>query len=634
MKNIQRLIVLLILSMLSSCNNFLDVVPDNIATIDNAFTDKTQAEKYLFTCYSFMPILDHPQGNPAIYSGDEFWIFWPIPAGYSASLDPYNIARGFQNRANPLLNFWDGGGVAKPLWQGIRSCNIFLENIDKVSDLDSYMKKRWIAEVKFLKAYYHWYLLRMYGPIPIIDKNLPISASSDEVRVKRQPIDEVVKYIVDLIDSAVGDTLDIGLPIKIDNLATELGRITQPIALSIKAQVLTTAASPLFNGNTDYTNFNNIDGKPLFNTTYDAVKWEIAAAACKAAIESCEQAGITLYEFKNNIQVVPNRTKIEMSIRNAVCEKWNKELIWGYVGNGSSATYMQQWACPNLDPNIISLSVFAHLAPPLKMAELFYTENGVPINEDKTWDYANRFNLRTTTVADSALIENYQTVGLHFNREPRFYADMAFDGSKWFMQNATWDFKCKSGQNAGKKQSVLYSVTGYYAKKLVNWNTVLTTGGGVNFETYPWPVMRLGDLYLLYAESSNEAGDNATSLTYLNKIRERAGLKSVESSWAAYSSNPVKYTTKDGLRAIVQQERLIEMAFEGSRFWDLKRWKKAATELNNPILGWDIIQSDYANYNRKVLLFNQQFTAPRDYFWPISEYDLTVNSNLVQNPDW
>ena len=231
MKNIQRLIVLLILSMLSSCNNFLDVVPDNIATIDNAFTDKTQAEKYLFTCYSFMPILDHPQGNPAIYSGDEFWIFWPIPAGYSASLDPYNIARGFQNRANPLLNFWDGGGVAKPLWQGIRSCNIFLENIDKVSDLDSYMKKRWIAEVKFLKAYYHWYLLRMYGPIPIIDKNLPISASSDEVRVKRQPIDEVVKYIVDLIDSAVGDTLDIGLPIKIDNLATELGRITQPIAL-------------------------------------------------------------------------------------------------------------------------------------------------------------------------------------------------------------------------------------------------------------------------------------------------------------------------------------------------------------------------------------------------------------------
>ena len=323
-----------------------------------------------------------------------------------------------------------------------------------------------------------------------------------------------------------------------------------------------------------------------------------------------------------------------MSIRNAVCEKWNTELIWGYTGGGSPSTSIQLNACPNLDPAIISLSVRSHLAPPLKMAELCYTENGVPINEDKTWDYAKRLNLRITTATDSALIMNYQTVGLHFNREPRFYADMAFDGSKWFMQNATWDFKSKNGQNAGKKQSVLYSVTGYYAKKLVNWNLVLTAGGGVNVEAYPWPIMRLGDLYLLYAEASNEAGDAATSLMYLNKIRARAGLKTVESSWTAYSSNPVKYTTKDGLRDIVQQERLIEMVFEGSRFWDLKRWKKAATELNKPIFGWDVIQSDYASYNRKVLLFSQQFTAPRDYFWPISDNARSINSNLVQNPGW
>src|SRR3546814_11817017 len=69
------------------------------------------------------------------------------------------------------------------------------------------------------------------------------------------------------------------------------------------------------------------------------------------------------------------------------------------------------------------------------MAELLYTENGVPISEDKTWDYADRYNLRIATSDDEALQTGYQTVGLHFNREPRFYADMAFDGSKWFMQN-------------------------------------------------------------------------------------------------------------------------------------------------------------------------------------------------------
>src|SRR3546814_3486871 len=83
--------------------------------------------------------------------------------------------------------------------------------------------------------------------------------------------------------------------------------------------------------------------------------------------------------------------------------------------------------------------------------------------------------------------------GLHFNREPRFYADMAFDGSKWFMQTGTYNIQSKSEQHTGKKQSRLYSITGYYTKKLVNWNLVATQTS-VNIEAYPWPIIRLGEL--------------------------------------------------------------------------------------------------------------------------------------------
>jgi hypothetical protein len=640
MKNIRILFIVILLGFFSSCDDYLNVVPDNVATIDNAFTDKTQAEKYLFTCYSYLPLIDHPEANPAFFGGDEFWIFWPIAAGYYNSLASYNIARGLQNRANPHMNYWDGGGLARPLWQGIRSCNIFLENIDKVNDLDDYLKSRWVAEVKFLKAFYHWYLLKAYGPIPIIDENLPISASSEQVKVERRPVDEVVDYIVELIDDATGDDSSIGLPVRIDNQTTELGRITRPVALSVKAKILVTAASPLFNGNTDYSNFNNKDGTPLFNTTYSEEKWEKAVLACEEAIAACEQADIKLYEFNPNIQNVTDDIQLEMSIRNAVCEEWNSELIWGFTGasgygGGNPSRLLQQYAIPNLDPNIISLSARAHLAPTYKMAELFYTRNGVPIDEDTTWDYENRLNLRTTSVADSSyLIDNYQTVGLHFDREPRFYADIAFDGSMWFMANNTWEFKSKSGQNAGKKQAVLYSITGYYAKKLVNWNAVFTTGGGLSIQSYAWPVMRLADLYLLYAEALNETGNMAIALEYLNKVRERAGLETVEDSWSAYSIYPSKYSEKNGLREIIQQERLIELAFEGHRFWDLRRWKRAASELNSPVYGWDVVQEDFANYNRRVLLFNQQFNAPRDYFWPLADNALIVNPNLVQNPGW
>lgn len=631
MKKYKLLLIIIIFSLFCSCGKYLDIVPDNIATIENAFTSRAQAEKYLFTCYSFLPREDDPEGNPGFHSGDEFWSYWPLDELSVFTLEPYNIARGLQNKVNPNLNFWDGGSRSPNLWQGIRACNIFLENVEKVLDLEPYMKTRWIAEAKFLKAYYHWYLFRMYGPIPIVDKNLPISATTSEVRVKRQPVDSVVNYIANLIDSAAIGDANTGLPNVITNQGTELGRITKPIALSIKARLLVTAASPLFNGNQDFSNYFNIDGKPLFNAMYDASKWQRAAIACKTALEACSLAKIKLYQFNAGLYAVDKATQIEMSIRNAVCEKWNNELIWGNTpGTGT----LQNRVCTNFDPNNINNGVTAQTAPSFKMAELFYTNNGVPIDEDKTWDYANRFNLRIATNKDSSLQNGYTTVGLHFDREPRFYADMGFDGAKLFMGNGTWDLQTKRGQISGMRQSIYYSITGYLAKKLINWKLIMSQVTGANIEPYPWPIVRLGDLYLLYAEALNESDNSSEALTYLNQIRDRAGLKSIESSWTTYSTNPTKYTTKEGLRTIIHQERLIEMAFETSRFWDLRRWKKAATTLNAPIVGWNVTENENISYYRKVQLFNQHFVSPRDYFWPIKDYDITVNPDLVQNLGW
>src|SRR5690606_8392302 len=95
---------------------------------------------------------------------------------------------------------------------------------------------------------------------------------------------------------------------------------------------------------------------------------------------------------------------------------------------------------------------------------------------------------------------------------------------------------------------------------------------------YPWPVMRLADLYLFYAEALNEYHDTPVADTYhyLNLVRERAGLKTVEESWTQHSVNPEKYQHQQGLRQIIRQERTIELALEGHRFWDLLRWKEAA----------------------------------------------------------
>src|SRR5690606_78882 len=121
---------------------------------------------------------------------------------------------------------------------------------------------------------------------------------------------------------------------------------------------------------------------------------------------------------------------------------------------------------------------------------------------------------------------------------------------------------------------------------------------------YPWVMLRLGDLYLLYAEALNELnGPSKDVYNYLDLIRERASINGVVESWLTSSRNPNKPSTKEGLRAIIQRERAIEMVFEGERFWDIRRWKTAPDELNNNITGWDVNQETLEGFYRERILF-------------------------------
>ncbi|MGM9474847.1 RagB/SusD family nutrient uptake outer membrane protein [Pedobacter sp. GSP4] len=633
-----NLIIIGLLITFTSCKKYIDVVPDQLPTIQDAFANRTQAEKYLFTCYSYLPREGSITQNPAMLGGDELWLYNDIN---QLALNSWQIARGNQNVTSPQLNFWDGTNQAQALFRGIRDCNIFLENIDLVLDMTSFERNKWKAEVKFLKAYFHFYLLRMYGPIPLIKENLPVSATPEQVRVYRQPVDACVDYIVGLLDEAAPN-----LPEILSTPITDLGRITRPIDLAIKARVLLMAASPLFNGNPDYTALRNNDGTQLFNPTVDPKKWERALLACKEAITMAHTQNVSLYTFTPNLTTgltLSSETARLLSIGGAVSERWNREIIWG-ASNSLGGT-IQSASQPRFDPTQVQNGgLGSYLAPTLKLAELFYTKNGIPINEDNSFDFTNRYNLRTATgtgYEKDYIQKDSATAILHFDREPRFYADLGFDNGKWygigkFSEADQWFIRGKIGGPSGKVQSQLYSITGYYLKKAVYYNNViLPNNGGYQIVQYPWPVMRLADLYLMYAEAANEVnGPTADTYLYLDKVRERAGLKGVVESWATYSNNPAKPTTKQGLQQIIQQERLIEMAFEGSRFWDLRRWKTAAQTINNvPVQGWDIQQSTAEGYYRRKIFEIQKFGL-RDYFWPITEYNITVNRNLVQNIGW
>ncbi len=293
-----------------------------------------------------------------------------------------------------------------------------------------------------------------------------------------------------------------------------------------------------------------------------------------------------------------------------------------------------------LDPSAKSNATpRGNLAPPLKIVELFYSDNGVPITEDKQWNYSKRFELKKATANDRYNIkEGYITAALNFNREPRFYASLGFDGGIWYGQgrfddNDTWHVEAKKLQAQSGATEDSYSVTGYWPKKLINIKNVMTTSN-YTIERYPWPVIRLADLYLLYAEALNEAeGPGPEVYKWLNLVRERAGLQSVEDSWTNYSIYSDKYKTKEGLREIIHRERTVELMFEGQRYWDLRRWKEALTELNKPITGWDIEQETEEGYYRENVLYRQLFRS-RDYFWPVKENELLTNRKVVQSYGW
>ncbi len=103
------------------------------------------------------------------------------------------------------------------------------------------------------------------------------------------------------------------------------------MAYSLKAKVLVTAASPLFNGNTDQASLKSNNGVVLFNPNVVTEKWAAAVTACKEAIDICHSAGMKIYTYNPAFQQfqLKDTTKIQMGLRSVVTEKWNSEIIWG-----------------------------------------------------------------------------------------------------------------------------------------------------------------------------------------------------------------------------------------------------------------------------------------------------------------
>ena len=640
-----------LLSVFTGCD-FLDIVPDNTVQVGSLFENRDKALSALSTCYRYMPQHEKLHESMSL-AGDEWLGRLDADHGESRGLQRgMQLMRGWNNSSDPILNYWGGGGGASSLYQGIRICNVFFENIDNVPDLTAAEKADWIAQVKVLKAYYHYYLIRLYGPIVIADKNLEAFSPVEEVRQERQTVDSCFNYVINSIDEVLYD--ENGNPrteLTVERESAYLGQIDQINARAIKAQVLLTRASPLFNGNSEYfSNFRNKEGETYFPMTPDPEKWKDALDGIEEAISYAETRGKKLYTFEGQPKFwdVENFEESEIiqyayNKRFTIVDGWNDELLWGYSGldyegqgGFAHATNMRSVA----DPTQAGYA-WQWLGADYRMDELFHTKNGVPIEEDKTYDYDNR--LQITEIPDDTYHKGYMQVGektirLHLNREPRFYAWMVVDRSIWRTHDLANDVKMRYNEfpgGRGSQHTTDFYWTGIGVKKMVHPES--GTGHWARVVKYPYPILRLSDLYLMYAEAYNEYnGPGQPAYEYLNKVRATGGLQPIEAVWSNNDivKTPGKHLTKEGLRDIIHRERLIELSFEGHRYFDILRWKEADRYFLSPVRGFNTTGVDPEQFYVLMTLQPRRWQTPRDYLMPLPLHDINRNPNLVQNPGW
>lgn len=637
MKNLLYRIVLSIILLcgFSRCS-YLDVVPDEMATEEDAFADPMAALRYVYSCYAYLPQPNHGAASLDLLTGDEVITAFEHEKFASFSKGTYTSAN-----ISSLISYWS------TLYSGLRQCYLFLQNVDKVPNLDSRLKEDYIAQVKFLIGYYYFLMIRCYGPVLLVQGVADINTPPSQY-LARTPLEDCVDYAVQMFDESA-----YVLPPRRTNQA-EYGLATSVAAKALKAELLLYVASPLFNGNSEfYSDFTNHDGTKLMPLTYDPEKWVIARDALKSAILFAKNNGHDLY--KNTTYEIDQNPypadPVERCLRYTIAEAGNPEILFACtLDEGWSG--LQNKSAPM---SYNGMSVWNGVAPTWNMLNRFYTKNGLPYDEDPEYKHLNKLEVVTVDAehADEAC-EGKQTIRFNLDREPRFYAWVAFQGGYYEIGNNstsgayTSDPSYSNGRlvcdfviggncsrrnsSSGALRTSNYSPTGYLNKKGVLPSFAVSTNDNYHGE-YPWPIVRLGGLYLSYAEACIEVGDAeslAEAKKYINYVRERAGIPSVEESW-----DGVAALTQDKLREIVRRERQIELYLENQNFWDMRRWMLADQYFGQQHQGMNIVAENIYDFAKLTTVeFERSFVSPRNYLMPIPIEDLNTNANCVNNPGY
>lgn len=634
---------------MTSCN-YLDVIPTEQSDIKDMVIDNPTALKMLYSCYSY---LQQPLNNAINYEA--------IEGQNDETVAPQEWGgMGQKAQWNGITPSSINGSSSYPwtyLYNGIGYCNQFLNLLKNNNpDLTPQASAQYAAEANFLKAYYHFRALELYGPIPIIDQMQSSNIAKSELP-GRFHFDYCVTYIDSLLNEAANY-----LPESYED-PNSYGRATSVACKALKARLLLYAASPLWNGSFPNHSWKNVNyqtpgyGYELVSHTYDPEKWVKAREATLEAIRVSEGIGCKLLDVDASEQLRANqnvplpdvpgkeannvdnenfkkRVMLMRYVNVALPDQGNTETIWGYYLD------LNYWHA-NV-PHFVLINDLGNrhgswggLSPTLFTVEHFYTERGLLPAEDVS------FKNESEWFKSAGVSQGDDIINLNVDREPRFYAWITFDGDQYSpVIAARRPLIChmrdslESGYNATLYGRRNYSVTGYLSKKFTHPNyyyTGVSTNNNISSCKFPWPAIRLAELYLNLAECDAHLGEQYTAeaLDYLNRIRMRAGVPELTAQQLS--------TQGKSLLQVVLDERFIELYKEGHRYYDIRRYVQGRKYLSSECFtGLDAVRTSptFTQFNTSVKI-NQPFAwNDRQYLLPVSNAEVYANPQMMQAPGY
>lgn len=601
----QGLMLGILLTTTISCEDFalgekfLQKPPSSDVTIDTIFSTAVYARRVLWNSYGYLP-----------YS------FWSSNSYNFSTSMWYGILENLTDLTNSSIT-WDGpnkayysgaynagseessdgfggtkyGFTRRNSWQSIRMAWVFIENVDRVPDMDANEKLRLKAEAKVVIATQYIQMLRHFGGLPIV--NRAISAEDGLGFPSRSTLHETVQFIVGLLDEAI-NCKELPWYVNEDESDNWSGRLTRASAMGLKVRLLLFVASPLFNSSTPYYEGEASTRLMTWYGNYDQKRWDDAMKAGEEFFAALK---------KESYYALVKDGEPRMAFRNAYYTRGTTESL---------ISVRRHYKTANIG-GIMQSSRWGAWGVTKEYFDMFPMADGTDFDWDNPEHIKNPFA----------------------NRDPRLCETILIDGDRFgsgtaeiFRQYSKDKVNYPKGQHYNNK-NVSLDDKGLTTNGLTARKFLLDRQGEWNGRVIQWPLLRLAEVFLSYAEALNECNRTDAAYEYINAVRNRVGLGNLKAG-----------LSKEEFREAVIRERACEFGFEEIRFFDLIRWKREA-DFTKHLHGLYF----YKHKNTGEYLFEFPQLKERAWQraggfsakWYLSAFppkEVNKGYGLVQNPGW